>query len=125
GPVWFPLRSWRRARVTASARAAAVARAVLLVGTPGLQPGCRPMRTYSTESGTRPDFRARSTISGPMPAQSPSVIPMRGLFVLMLVLLIVIEPAQSSTSAIRSKKRGDEAEELFSINNSERFDVGL
>jgi len=25
------------------------------------------------ESGTRPDFKARSTISGPMPAQSPSV----------------------------------------------------
>src|SRR5437016_3705900 len=64
--------------MAASSSAAAAARAVLNVGAPGLQPGCRPMTTYSAESGTRPDFRARSTISGPMPAQSPSVIPMRG-----------------------------------------------
>jgi len=37
----------------------------------------------------RPDFRARSTISGPIPAQSPSVIPIRfGVLPLMLVSLI-------------------------------------
>src|SRR5437870_13149011 len=34
----------------------------------------------------RPDFRARSTISRPIPAQSPSVMPMRGFVVLMLVI---------------------------------------
>jgi hypothetical protein len=44
---------------------------------------------YSVESGTRPDFRASSTISGPIPAQSPSVMPMRfGILVLMLVIVI-------------------------------------
>jgi hypothetical protein len=53
------------------------------------------------------------------------VMPMRGFVVPML--LIVIEPAQSSTSTIRSKKREDlaEEEEALSINNSESFDVSL
>src|SRR5262249_305760 len=80
----------RRASVTASSSAAAAARAVSGVGSPGLQFGCRPRTTYSVESGTRPDFRARSTISGPIPAQSPSVIPMR-FAVLLLIPVIVIE----------------------------------
>jgi hypothetical protein len=64
-------------RVTASSSAVAAARAVSGVGWPGLQLGCLPSTTYSAESGTRPDLRASSTISGPIPAQSPSVIPMR------------------------------------------------
>src|ERR1700747_3627920 len=84
------LSSPRRARVTASSRAAAAARAVSGVGWPGLQSGWRPRTTYSAESGTRPDFRASATISGPIPAQSPSVIPMRNLLVLMLMLVLVI-----------------------------------
>jgi hypothetical protein len=58
------------------------------VGSLGLQSGCLPMRTYSAEPGRRSDLKARSTISGPIPAQSPSVIPIRGF---VLVLMIVIE----------------------------------
>jgi hypothetical protein len=33
---------------------------------------------YSADFGTRLDLSARSTISGPIPAQSPSVMPIRG-----------------------------------------------
>src|SRR6266487_1354670 len=58
------------------------------------------MTTYSAESGTRPDFKARSTISGPMPAQSPSVIPVRSFFLLMLLPVIVIEFARWRTSVV-------------------------
>src|SRR6266446_6985215 len=116
----------RRASVTASSSAAAAARAVSGVGTPGLQFGCRPRSTYSVESGTRPDFRASSTISGPIPAQSPSVMPMRGFVVLMLLLVIVIEFAQSSTSRI---KRRDGRLRLSERGRaecaSERLDVSL
>src|SRR5256885_4210523 len=50
----------------------------------------RPRSTYSVDSGTRPDFKASSTISGPIPAQSPSVMPIRGFVVLLLMLVIVI-----------------------------------
>jgi len=51
------------------------------------------MTLHSAVRVIRLGFRARSTISGPMPAQSPSVMPMRGsLLVLMLVIVIVIEP---------------------------------
>src|SRR4029077_6262515 len=96
----------RRASVTASSSAAAAARAVSTVGSPGFQFGCRPITTYFAEFGIRPDFRARSTISGPIPAQSPSVIPMRKLL-LVLILVIVIESAQSSTNRIR-RSREDE-----------------
>src|SRR5262249_3572160 len=64
------------------------------------------MTTYSVESGTLPDFRASSTISGPIPAQSPSVIPMRRLLVLLLILLfllvILVELIYSITSALTS-----------------------
>jgi hypothetical protein len=45
------------------------------------------MILYSADRGIRADFSARSTISGPMPAESPSVMPMRGLR-RVLVLLI-------------------------------------
>src|SRR2546421_9166023 len=95
----------RRASVTASSSAAAAARAVSDVGTPGLQFGCRPRTTYLVESGTRPDFRASSTISGPIPAQSPSVMPMRGFVVLMLV--IVIEFVHSARTGLDQQKDED------------------
>src|SRR5712691_338043 len=101
--------SLRRASVTASSSAAAAARAVSGVGTPGLQLGCLPRITYSIDSGTRPDFRASSTISGPIPAQSPSVMPMRGFVVLMLV--IVIEFVHSARTGLDQQKDEDEAEE--------------
>src|SRR5437773_5517596 len=84
------------------------------------------MVLYSADFGTRPDFNAVSTISGPIPAQSPSVIPMRGFVVLMLLLVIVIEFAQSSTSRI---KRGDGRRRLSERGRaedaSERFDISL
>jgi hypothetical protein len=45
------------------------------------------MTLHSAVRVIRLEFRARSTISGPIPAQSPSVMPIRGsLFVLMLVI---------------------------------------
>src|SRR5205823_15036676 len=96
-------RSPRRASVTASSSAAAAARAVSAVGSPGLQFGCRPRTTYSVELETRPDFRASSTISGPIPAQSPSVIPMRGFVLLMLV--IVIEFVHSARIGLEQQRR--------------------
>src|SRR6476620_5410190 len=105
----------RRASVTASSSAAAAARAVSGVGTPGLQFGCRPRKTYSVESGTRPDFSASSTISGPIPAQSPSVMPMRGFVVLKLV--IVIEFVRSARTGLEQgedkdqRRRGREEQE--------------
>src|SRR6476619_6178784 len=95
----------RRASVTASSSAAAAARAVSAVGSPGLQFGCRPRTTYSVESGTRPDFRASSTISGPIPAQSPSVMPTRG-FVVLLMLVIVIEFVRSARTGWDKQRRG-------------------
>src|SRR5262249_31939502 len=86
GPVTIASSSSRRASVTASSSAAAAARAVSAVGSPNVQLGYLPMIWYSAEFASRSDFRASSTISGPIPAQSPSVIPMRDclLFVLML-----------------------------------------
>src|SRR6476646_783999 len=98
-------RSPRRASVTASSSAAAAARAVSDVGSPGLQFGCRPRTKYSVESGTRPDFRASSTISGPIPAQSPSVMPTRG-FVVLLILVIVIEFVRSARTGLDQQRRG-------------------
>src|SRR5207253_11231601 len=117
----------RRASVTASSSAAAAARAVSGVGTPGLQLGCRPRTTYSVDSGTRPDFRASSTISGPIPAQSPSVMPMRGFVVLMLV--IVTEFVHSARTGLDQERRGrlrgsgrKEKEEEEERNALERLD---
>src|SRR6516165_2106155 len=109
------LSSPRRASVTASSSAAAAARAVSVVGSPGLQLGWRPMTTYSVESGMRPDRRASSTISGPMPAQSPSVTPMRRFFVLLLMLAIVI-------GLVHSARTGSERGRANAL---ERLDVGL
>src|SRR5215471_2017676 len=109
--------SLRRASVTASSSAAAAARAVSGVGSPGLQFGCRPRIRYSVESGTRPDFRASSTISGPIPAQSPSVTPMRGFVVLLLMLVIVIEFVHSEQDSTNK-----EEEER---NTLERLDVSF
>src|SRR6266704_5986798 len=80
----------RRASVTASSSEAAAARAVSAVGCPEVQSGYLPMILYSAEFGSRSDFRARSTISGPIPAQSPSVIPIHGFFLLLLLLMLVI-----------------------------------
>ncbi|PYL31458.1 MAG: hypothetical protein DMF39_02840 [Verrucomicrobia bacterium] len=60
------------------------------------------MILYSAARARRSGFRATSTISGPIPAQSPSVMPTRGLVLLLLMLVIVTEFAQSSTSAITS-----------------------
>src|SRR4029077_9532371 len=95
----------RRASVTASSSAAAAARAVSDVDWPGLRLGWRPRTTYSIESGTRRDFKASSTISGPIPAQSPSVIPMRfGVRVLMLV--IVLEFVRSARTGLDQQRRG-------------------
>jgi hypothetical protein len=45
---------------------------------------------YSADFGTRSDLSARLTISGPIPAQSPSVMPMLG-FLLVLILVIAID----------------------------------
>src|SRR4030095_17025446 len=118
----------RRASVTASSSAAAAARAVSGVGAPGLQLGCRPRTTYSVESGTRPDFRASSTISGPIPAQSPSVMPMRGFVVLVLMLVIVIEFVHSARTGLDQRRRsrlsgrGREEEERNAL---ERLDVSF
>ena len=67
--------------------------------------------TYSVESGTRPDFRGSSTISGPIPAQSPSVMPMRGFVVLVLMLVIVIEFVHSGTNRIGPTKKMKTKEE--------------
>src|SRR6476469_6232596 len=122
----------RRASVTASSSAAAAARAVSAVGSPGLQLGCRPRTTYSVESGTRPDFRASSTISGPIPAQSPSVMPTRGFVVLLilLMLVIVIEFVRSARTGLDQKRRGrlrgsGRKEEEEEGNALERFDVSF
>src|SRR5215471_13319762 len=71
--------------MTASSSAAAAARAVSAVGLPNVQLGYLPMIWYSAELASRSDFSASSTISGPIPAQSPSVIPMRGFFLLLLI----------------------------------------
>jgi hypothetical protein len=78
GPVTTASSSPRRANVTASSSAAAAARAVSTVGCPNEQSGYLPMILYSADFGTRSQFNPRSTISGPIPAQSPSVIPMHG-----------------------------------------------
>src|SRR5438093_405829 len=78
GPVTTASSSPRRASVTASSSAAAAARAVSRVGCPKEQSGYLPTILYSADFGTRSAFSARSTISGPIPAQSPSVIPTRG-----------------------------------------------
>ena len=48
------------------------------------------MILYSADFGTRSDLSARSTISGPIPAQSPSVMPILG-FLLVLMLVIAID----------------------------------
>jgi hypothetical protein len=49
------------------------------------------MTLHSGVPVMRLEFRARSTISGPIPAQSPSVMPMRGLL-FVLMIMIPIEP---------------------------------
>src|SRR5262249_50774494 len=77
----------RRVRVTASSSAAAAARAVSGVGWANEHSGDLPISLYSAEFGSRSDFRARSTISGPIPAQSPNVIPIRGFLLVVLMLL--------------------------------------
>src|SRR6516225_1302347 len=118
----MPLSSPRRASVTASSSAAAAARAVSGVGCPGLQFGWRPMTTYSVESGTRPDFKASSTISGPIPAQSPSVIPMRQFVVLLLMLVIVIELVHSARTGLKQQRRGSGR---GGAEDSEGLDVGF
>src|SRR4029077_16698142 len=130
GPVTMASNSPRRASVTASSSAAAAARAVSGVGSPGLQFGCRPRTTYSVESGTRPDFRASSTISGPIPAQSPSVMPMRGFGVLVLMLVIVTEFVRSARTGLDQQRRGrlrgsGRKEEEEERNALERFDVSF
>src|SRR5262245_42360789 len=112
----------RRASVTASSDLVAAERAVSGVGMPGLQFGCRPRTTYSVESGTRPDFRASSTISGPIPAQSPSVMPMRGFVVRLLMQVIVIEFVHSARTGFDQQRRGREDEERNAL---ERLDVSL
>ena len=48
------------------------------------------MVVYSADFGTRSDLSARSTISGPIPAQSPSVMPMLGFLLLLLLLLMLM-----------------------------------
>ena len=56
--------------------------------------------TRKSASRNRPELSAASTISGPMPAQSPSVIPMRGLPVVMAfesAQLIMTEAMSKST----------------------------
>ena len=55
---------------------------------------------YSAARAMRLDFRASSTISGPIPAQSPSVMPMRGF----VMLVTVVEPNQLRTSAVRADR---------------------
>src|SRR5512133_2363737 len=90
GPATIASSSPRSASVTASSNAAAAARALSAVGFPGREPGYLPMTLLSTVRAMLLEFRARSTISGPIPAQSPSVIPMRGVL-LVLMLVIVIE----------------------------------
>jgi len=47
------------------------------------------MVVYSADFGTRSDLSARSTISGPIPAQSPSVMPMLGFLLLLLLMLVI------------------------------------
>src|SRR6202011_1029312 len=61
----------------ASSRAAAAARAVSGVGSPNEQPGYLPTILYSAALDKHPDLSAASTISGPIPAQSPRVMPIR------------------------------------------------
>src|SRR5262249_7569606 len=118
----MPPSSPRRASVTASSSAVAAARAVSGVGTPGLQFGCRPRTMYSVEPGTRPDFRASSTISGPIPAQSPGVMPMRGFVVRLLMHVIVIEFVHSAPTGFDQQSRGIEDEERNAL---ERLDVSF
>src|SRR5205809_1570370 len=77
GPVTTASSSPRRAKVTTSSSAAAAARLVSTVGSPNEQSGYFPMMTYSAVVGRAFDESAARTTSGPMPAQSPSVIPMR------------------------------------------------
>ena len=48
------------------------------------------MILYPADFGSRSDLSASSTISGPIPAQSPSVMPMFG-FLLMLMLVIAFD----------------------------------
>src|SRR5438067_7020379 len=104
GPVTIASSSPRRTRVTASSSAAAAARAVSCVGWPNEHLGYLPMILYWADFATRPDFKARSTISGPMPAQSPRVIPIRSFFLLMLLLVIVIEFARWRTSVVATDR---------------------
>src|ERR671919_968358 len=120
----------RPTSVTASSSAAAAARAVSGVGSPGLHFGCRPRTTYSVESGTRLDFRASSTISGPIPAQSPSVMPMRGFVVLVcravavrrlvLMLVTVAEFVHSARTGLNQQGEDEDEEERNAL---ERLDV--
>src|ERR1700704_3128498 len=63
--------------VAASSRDAAAARAVAGVDSPNEQSGYLPIILYSAALDKRPDLSAASTISGPIPAQSPRVMPIR------------------------------------------------
>src|SRR6266404_2916800 len=76
GPVATASILPRRASVTASSSAAAAARLVSTVASPNEQSGYFPMMTYSAVVGRAFDLSAARITSGPMPAQSPSVIPM-------------------------------------------------
>src|SRR5437667_4121521 len=83
----------------------AAARAVSVVGWPNEHLGYLPIILYSADFATRLDFKARSTISGPMPAQSPSVTPIRSFSLLMLLPVIVIEFAQPRTSVVATGRK--------------------
>jgi hypothetical protein len=48
------------------------------------------MTLYSADFKTRPDFRASPTISGPIPAQSPRVMPTRGLLLMLILMLVIV-----------------------------------
>src|SRR5207244_7351165 len=83
----------------------AAARAVSVVGWPNEHLAYLPIILYSADFATRLDFKARSTISGPMPAQSPSVTPIRSFSLLMLLPVIVIEFAQPRTSVVATGRK--------------------
>src|SRR4051794_18458391 len=77
GPVTTASIAPFSASVAASSIAATAARAVSGFGGPNEQVGSLPMIWYSAALESLPDLSAASTISGPMPAQSPSVMPIR------------------------------------------------
>src|SRR5207237_10783659 len=102
----------RSRQVPDPSRAPAIACLVSMVGLPNEQSRYLPMTLCPAESERSPDFSARSTISGPIPAQSPSVIPRRS-FLLALMLVIVIESYTNRARVIVD----------LAIDNSESPDV--